>query len=150
MRHEKDARQKETGKSLWLRVYGKSRKRRLKPVATSKGSREALEPVAGLFGHLAVVVTPHVDDLAHLVDARPEADADAVDEALAALLVEGLAHVLPLLGVRVVRGEDRRLLVVVAVVDDIKDGLFNPGGRPLGAQFIEDDDLAQEDGRQDV
>ena len=40
--------------------------------------------------------------------------------------------------------------MVVAVVDDIEDRLLDPGRRPFGPEFIEDQDLGLEDRGEDV
>src|SRR5262245_9102197 len=79
-----------------------------------------------------VVVALDQDDFAHLVQARAQADADAVFQRL-------FVGILWL--IQVVRGEYGKLFVVVAVVDDLRHRVAYPVGRLRRPEFVQDQNL---------
>jgi len=70
--------------------------------AQNRVRKRKLKAVAGLLGNLAVVVPPHFDNLAHLIEPGPQPDADPVDERVAAFLVERIACIFLFLGVEII------------------------------------------------
>ena len=51
-------------------------------------ARCELKAIAGLLGHLSIVVPPHLDYFAHLIDSRPEPDPDSVHQGIPGLFEE--------------------------------------------------------------